>query len=252
MVVLITGAGSGIGRHLAVRFAQAGAKVAVADLNGAAAESVTQEIGESAIAIAMDVTSESQVDAGVGKAVAAFGGIDVLISNAGIQHIAAFADFAFEDWRRVLAVHLDGSFLASRAVFRHMLERGRGGSILIMGSIHSHLASPLKAAYITAKHGLAGLVKAIAREGGEHGIRSYLLCPGFVDTPLMRNQIPLQAARLNLPEEEVVRTVMLGSTVDGEFTTVNELADVALFLASFPTGALTGQAFVVSHGADMR
>lgn len=251
-VVLITGAASGIGRHFSLRFAQAGARVALADQHPPTA--TTQEIaatGKDSLAVLMDVTNESDVERGVAQVIEHYGTIDVLISNAGIQHISAFTDLSLEDWQKVLAVHLEGTFLTARAVFRHLVQQGKGGSILTMGSIHSHLASPLKAPYIAAKHGLAGLAKSLAVEGGSHGIRSYLICPGFVDTPLVRDQIPLQAARLQITEQEVVRNVMLRNTVDGQFTTVEELADVALFLAAFPTNALTGQAFIVSHGADM-
>jgi 3-hydroxybutyrate dehydrogenase len=253
-VTLITGAGSGIGRHFALRFASEGAHVAAADLNAEAVDETVRAItaaGGKAIAIQMDVTSESSVEEGMGKIRSQLGSVEVLIANAGIQHISPFADFPLADWKRVMEVNVDGVFLTARAVFQDRVRQKKPGSILIMGSIHSHIASDLKAAYITAKHGVAGLARSIAREGGPHDIRCYLICPGFVDTPLVRQQIPLQAERLGKTEEEIVRNVMLGNTVDGKFTTVEELAQVALFLANFPTGALTGQAFVVSHGADM-
>jgi 3-hydroxybutyrate dehydrogenase len=117
-----------------------------------------------------------------------------------------------------------------------------------MGSVHSKEASPLKSAYVTAKHGLLGLARVITKEGAEHGVRANVICPGFVRTPLVDKQIPEQAKALGISEEEVIKKVMLGKTVDGEFTTIDDVAEVALFFASFLTNALTGQSLVVSHG----
>ena len=253
-VVLITGAGSGIGRHMAIRFAQAGAGVAIVDLDWPAARLLAGQLAEdgyNAASFRADVRLEEDVETCVNDVVERFGTIDTAICNAGIQRISPFEDFSLEAWRQVIGVHVDGSFLTARAMFRRLRAQNKAGSIIVIGSIHSHLAAPFKSAYVTAKHGLAGLVRSIAREGGAHNIRAYLLCPGFVDTPLVRAQIPDLSRQLNLSEDEVIRSVMLGGTVDGQFTTVDELADVALFLANFPSNALTGQTFVVSHGADM-
>jgi 3-hydroxybutyrate dehydrogenase len=122
------------------------------------------------------------------------------------------------------------------------------GSIIFMGSVHSKEASPLKSAYVTAKHGLIGLNKVIAKEGAAHGVRSNVICPGFVKTPLVEKQIPEQAKTLGISEDDVVKKIMLGGTVDGQFTTVDDVAQIALLFASFPTNALTGQSLVVSHG----
>jgi len=129
-----------------------------------------------------------------------------------------------------------------------MKESGNGGSVIMMGSAHSKVASPLKAPYVTAKHGLLGLARVIAVEGAAYGVRSNVICPGFVRTPLVEKQIPEQARDLGITEEEVVKNVMLKDTVDGEFSTVNDIAETAVFLAAFPTNALTGQSIVVSHG----
>jgi len=120
--------------------------------------------------------------------------------------------------------------------------------VIYMGSVHSKEASPLKSAYVTAKHGLLGLARVISKEGGEHGVRANVICPGFVKTPLVEKQIPEQAKDLGISEEEVVKNIMLGGTVDTEFTTVDDVAEVALLFAGFPTNALTGQSLVVSHG----
>jgi 3-hydroxybutyrate dehydrogenase len=132
-----------------------------------------------------------------------------------------------------------------------MYAQGRGGSIIYIGSVHSKEASVLKAAYVTAKHGLAGLAKVVAKEGAEHGVRSNIICPGYVRTPLVEKQIPEQAKKLGISETDVVKTVMLKETVDGQFTTLDDVARIAVFLADFPTNALTGQSIIVSHGWHM-
>lgn len=254
-VAIVTGAASGIGNEIARAFAREGAKVCIADLNLDAANAAASEIaGEygSAVAVAMDVTDEQQVEAGVARVIDKCGGIDVLVSNAGIQHIAPVVDLALADWKKLLAIHLDGAFLTTRACLRHMYRTGRGGSILYMGSVHSKEASPLKAPYVTAKHGLVGLCKAVAREGARYGVRSNVICPGFVRTPLVNKQIPEQAKELGISEQEVIKNVMLKETVDGEFTATEDVAEVAVFLASFPSNALTGQSIVVSHGWFMQ
>jgi 3-hydroxybutyrate dehydrogenase len=244
---LITGAAGGIGKAIAKRFIAAGAKVAIADLKGDAARTTVTDLGPSAYAIEMDVTDEASVNAGIAQAITHFGKLDILVSNAGVQIVHKAEDFPFADWKRMMAIHLDGAFLTTKAVLPHMYERG-SGSIILMGSVHSKEASPLKSAYVTAKHGLLGLNKVLAKEGGKHGVRSNVICPGFVRTPLVEKQIPEQAAHLGISEEEVVKKLMLGGTVDGEFTTLEDVAEVALLFASFPTNALTGQSLIVSHG----
>lgn len=254
-VAIVTGAASGIGKHIAHAFAREGARVCIADLNLDAAQTAATEIekeGGKAMAVAMDVTDEQAVDAGVAEVVKTYGSIDVLISNAGIQHIASIVELSLDNWRKVMAIHVDGAFLTTRACLRHMYKSNRGGSIIYMGSVHSKLASPLKAPYVTAKHGLLGLCKAVAKEGARYGVRANVICPGFVRTPLVDRQIPEQAKELGISEEEVIKNVMLKDTVDGEFTTTADVAELAVFLASFPTNALTGQSVVVSHGWYMQ
>ncbi len=254
-VAVITGAASGIGKDIAKVFLDAGAKVAIADLNLEAANATAAEFdpsGANAMGVAMDVTHEDQVDAGIEAVAAKFGGIDVLVSNAGIQIVAPVDQFKFDDWKKLLAIHLDGAFLTTRACLKHMYAQGRGGSVIYMGSVHSKEASKLKAPYVTAKHGLVGLAKVVAKEGAEHGVRANVICPGFVRTPLVEKQIPEQAKELGISEDEVIKNVMLKETVDGEFTTVDDVAQTALFLAAFPTNALTGQSIVVSHGWFMQ
>lgn len=254
-VAYITGSASGIGKEIAIIYAQEGAKIVIADLNKDAAESTAAELraaGHQAVGVAVDVTDEAQVDASVEQAVAAFGGIDILVSNAGIQIVHPVEEFSFADWKKMLAIHLDGAFLTTRACLKHMYAQGRGGSVIYMGSVHSKEASVLKAPYVTAKHGLIGLAKTVAKEGAKHGVRANVICPGFVRTPLVEKQIPEQAKTLGITEEQVVKNVMLKETVDGEFTTTEDVARVALFFAGFPTNALTGQSIVVSHGWFMQ
>lgn len=250
-VAVITGAASGIGKEIALVYAREGAKIAIADLNLEQAQKAADEIkalGAEAMAVAMDVTNEEQVNAGIDKVAAQFGSIDVLVSNAGIQIIDAVDELAFSDWKKMLAIHLDGAFLTTRATLKHMYAAGKGGSVIYMGSVHSKEASVLKAPYVTAKHGLLGLCKVVAKEGAAHNVRANVICPGFVRTPLVDKQIPEQAKELGISEEDVIKKVMLKDTVDGEFTTTDDVAETALFFASFASNALTGQSLVVSHG----
>ncbi|HKW81958.1 MAG TPA: 3-hydroxybutyrate dehydrogenase [Casimicrobiaceae bacterium] len=252
---IVTGAASGIGRAIALAFAREGCKVAIADLDRKSADQVATEIrgaGGRATAVAMDVTDERAVGAGVAATIAEFGGVDILVSNAGIQIVHPLEDFSFGEWKKMMAIHLDGAFLTTRACLPHMYASGRGGSIIYMGSVMSKSSALLKAPYVTAKHGLIGLAKVVAREGARHGVRANVICPGFVRTPLMEKQIPEQAKTLGISEDDVVKKIMLKDTVDGEFTSLQDVAEVALLFASFPSNALTGQSMVVSHGWFMQ
>jgi 3-hydroxybutyrate dehydrogenase len=249
---IITGAASGIGESIAHAFAAEGGRVCVADLDRTGAGRVAAALGPQAFAVRMDVTDEAEVETGVAAADARFDGIDVLVSNAGLQHLDSIAEVSFADWKRILAVHLDGGFLTARACLRRMIARRRGGTLILMGSVHSKEASVHKGPYVAAKHGLLGLTRVLAKEGAAHGVRANLICPGFVLTPLVERQIPQIARERGLSEAAVVKEVMLGSTVDGEFTTAADVAEVAVFLAAFPSNALTGQSIVVSHGWHMQ
>ncbi len=254
-IAVVTGAASGIGKEIATRYAQEGAKVVIADLMIDAAKATAAEfvsLGSTAMAVAMDVTKEDEVNAGIESVVAAWGGVDILVSNAGIQIVHPIEEFPFADWKKMLAIHLDGAFLTTKACLPHMYKSGRGSSVIYMGSVHSKEASVLKSAYVTAKHGLIGLAKTVSKEGAKHNVRANVICPGFVRTPLVDKQIPEQAKELGISEEEVIKNVMLKDTVDGEFTTVADVAEVALLFAAFPSNALTGQSLVVSHGWFMQ
>ncbi|MGF6664950.1 3-hydroxybutyrate dehydrogenase [Paraburkholderia atlantica] len=250
-VAVVTGAASGIGKQIALTLSAAGAAVAIADLNQDGANAVADEIrkgGGKAIGVAMDVTSEDAVNQGIDKVAEEFGSIDILVSNAGIQIVNPIENYSFSDWKKMQAIHVDGAFLTTKAALKHMYKDNRGGVVIYMGSVHSHLASPLKSAYVTAKHALLGLSRVLAKEGAAHNVRSHVVCPGFVRTPLVDKQIPEQAKEFGISEEEVIKRVMLGGTVDGIFTTVEDVAQTVLFLSTFPSAALTGQSFVVSHG----
>ncbi|MBP9742497.1 MAG: 3-hydroxybutyrate dehydrogenase [Burkholderiales bacterium] len=251
-VAIVTGSASGIGRGIAEKFAKAGSTVVIADLNLASAENVAKEIKNQyaveTLAVAMDVANEEQVNSGVDAVVAKFGKVDILVSNAGIQTISPIVDFDFGAWKRLFDIHVNGAFLTTKACMKKMIEKKNGGRIIVIGSVHSFEASKNKAAYVTAKHGLLGLVRSIAKEGAQHNISSNLIAPGFVRTPLVEKQIPEQAKTLGITEDEVIKKVMLGDTVDGEFTTVDDIANVALFFAGFETNALTGQSLIASHG----
>src|SRR5271157_3795659 len=252
---IITGAASGIGKAIAIRFAGEGAKVAIADLKKDAADATAREIRAGkgiALGLAMDVSDEEAVNSGVAAMIAEFGGVDILVSNAGIQIVHPIEEFPFAEWKKMLAIHLDGAFLTTKACLPHMYKSGRGGSVIYMGSVHSKEASLLKAPYVTAKHGLIGLCKVVAKEGAKHGVRANVICPGFVRTPLVDKQIPEQAKALGISEQEVIKNIMLKDTVDGEFTTLEDVAEVALFCAAFPSNAMTGQSFIVSHGWCMQ
>lgn len=254
-VAIVTGSASGIGKAIAHTYATEGAKVVIADLNADQAESTAKAFRDSglqAMAVAMDVTNEQQVNAGIDKVIKTYDYIDILVSNAGIQHIAPIDELELTDWKRMLAIHLDGAFLTTKACLRYMYQRGKGGSIIYMGSVHSKEASVLKAPYVTAKHGLVGLCKTVAKEGIKHGVRANVICPGFVRTPLVAKQIPEQAKDLGISEEDVVKKVMLKDTIDGEFTTVEDVAQIALLFAAFDSNALTGQSLLVSHGWFMQ
>jgi 3-hydroxybutyrate dehydrogenase len=249
-VAIVTGAASGIGKEIALRFAAEGGVPVIADLNFDAADATAREIkaqGPDAFAVAMNVADEAAVEKGVADTMAKYGRIDLLVSNAGIQIVKPIVDFPFADWKRLLAIHLDGAFLTTKACLKHMYK-AKSGSIVYMGSVHSKEASVLKAPYVTAKHGLLGLCRVVAKEGAQYNVRANVVCPGFVRTPLVDKQIPEQAKELGISEEDVIKHVMLKDTVDGEFTTTKDVAEAVLFLAGFETNALTGQSLVVSHG----
>src|SRR4030095_13774112 len=240
-VAIVTGAASGIGKKIALTYAREGARVAIADMNRDAAEATANEIRSAdgqAMGVTMDVTDEAAVNDGIAAVVKAFGGVDILVSNAGIQIVHPLEEFSYAEWKKMLAIHVDGAFLTTRACLPHMYKSGRGGSVIYMGSVHSKEASQLKAPYVAAKHALIGLAKVIAKEGAKHKVRANVICPGFVRTPLVEKQIPEQAKQFGISEDDVIRKIMLKDTVDGEFTTFEDVAEVALLVAGVPGATL--------------
>jgi 3-hydroxybutyrate dehydrogenase len=258
-VAIVTGAASGIGKQVALRLAAEGAIPIIADLNLDAAEATAKEIkalhkdkgGADSFAVAMNVTDEAQVEKGIADTMARYGKIDILVSNAGIQIVKPLVDFPFADWKKLLSIHLDGAFLTTKACLKHMYA-AKYGRVVYMGSVHSKEASKLKAPYVTAKHGLIGLAKVLAKEGAEYNVSANVVCPGFVRTPLVDKQIPEQAKEFNISEDDVIKRIMLKDTVDGQFTTTDEVADAVLYFAGASSTALTGQSMVVSHGWFMQ
>ena len=251
-VALITGAASGIGHAIAKRYLEADGRVVIADLDPAKALQAASELGnkKAVIGIRMDVSNEEEVNAGVDQAAATFGTLDVLVTNAGIQVVRPIEELPYAEWKKMLAIHLDGAFLTTKACIKYMYKQ-QSGALIYMGSVHSHEASPLKCAYVAAKHGILGLARTMAKEGAKHNVRANVICPGFVMTPLVQKQIPEQAKELGISEERVVKEVMLRETVDKEFTCVEDIAEIALLLAAFKTNALTGESMIVSHGWHM-
>lgn len=255
-VALVTGAAAGLGKAIAERFAKEKMNCVIADLDLTKAQEVAtvieQQYGVDTLALAMDVSDKAQVEQGFQAVHDKWARLDVLVNNAGIQIIASIVDFDFAAWQKMLAIHLSGSFLTTQAAMRMMKQQTTGGSLLYIGSVHSYEASLEKSAYVAAKHGLLGLMRAAAKEGAPFHIKSNLVAPGFVKTALVEKQIPEQAKALGISEEEVVKRVMLGHTLDGQFTTLEEVAETCLFLANFEGLALTGQSLPVTHGWHMQ
>lgn len=239
---LVTCGASGIGAACARAFAAAGAHVTVADLDGQAAEALAAEIGGTAWAVDLadtaaleDLTLET----------------DVLVNNAGIQRIAPIAEFDPDTWRFMHRLMLESPFLLIRAAMPGMIERGFG-RIINISSAHGLRASAYKSAYVAAKHGLEGLSKVTALEGGEHGITSNCLNPGYVRTPLVEKQIADQAARHGIPESEVITQIMLTESAIPRLTEPEEVASLATWLASDHSGMVTGASYTMDGGWTAR
>ncbi|WP_134702010.1 3-hydroxybutyrate dehydrogenase [Ammoniphilus sp. YIM 78166] len=249
-VVFITGAASGIGLEIATSFAQEGAKVVISDLNEKnAIESASRlrELGLEALAVGCNVTDEDQIQAAIQQTMAKYGRLDVLINNAGLQYVSPLEDFPTEKFELLVKVMLTAPFIAIKHAFPVMKNQGFG-RVINMASINGLVGFAGKAAYNSAKHGVIGLTKVAALEGAGNGITVNAICPGYVDTPLVRNQLADLAATRNVPLEKVLAEVIYPLVPQKRLLQVQEIADYALFLASDKAGGITGQAAVIDGG----
>ncbi|MBO9131159.1 3-hydroxybutyrate dehydrogenase [Bacillus sp. 165] len=249
-VALITGAASGIGLEIARQFANEGAKVVISDLNreaGKAAAEQLEEEGHEAIAVVCDVTNEYQVQSSFEAVLNKFGRLDVLVNNAGLQYVSPIEDFPTEKFELLIKVMLTAPFVAIKHAFPIMKQQGYG-RIINMASINGLIGFAGKAAYNSAKHGVIGLTKVAALEGAVHGITVNALCPGYVDTPLVQNQLADLAKTRNVPLESVLEQVIYPLVPQQRLLSVKEIADYAVFLASEKAKGITGQAAVLDGG----
>jgi 3-hydroxybutyrate dehydrogenase len=242
-VAIITGAASGIGLSVALRLREMGYAPVCWDL-------IAPEAKYDLPSMICDVSREESVRDAYKKVRSDFGPCAVLVNNCGLQHLSPIEDFSLEKWNLLIGVMLTGTFLCSREVFADMKTAGHG-RIINISSIHGKVASPFKAAYVAAKHGVLGLAKVLALEGAEHGITVNSLCPGFVDTPLMRNQVAAQMKLNNLSEDEVLREVFLKTQNIKQLTSPAQIADMVAFLASESASTITGEAMNISGGWGM-
>jgi 3-hydroxybutyrate dehydrogenase len=249
---LITGSTSGIGLGIAEAFGAAGANLVVNGFGDAQEierlrDDLARRHGVKVIYDGADMSRPEQIAAMVARAVEAFGAVDVLVNNAGIQHVAPVDDFPVAKWDAILAINLSSNFHAIRAALPAMKKRG-WGRIINVASAHALVASPFKSAYVATKHGVAGLTKTVALEVAESGITVNAICPGYVLTPLVRKQIPDTAKARGISEEEVVKNVLLAAQPTKKFVTVEQVAAFATFLASDAAASITGAVLPIEGG----
>jgi 3-hydroxybutyrate dehydrogenase len=249
-IAFVTGAGSGIGLQIAEDFAGEGARVCLADLDGRAAEAAARDIvgrGGQALGVQCDVTSEAQLTAAIDKSATTWGRIDILVNNAGLQFVSPLEEFPTEKFELLLRVMLFAPFMATKRVFP-IMKRERYGRIINMASINGLVGFAGKAAYNSAKHGVIGLTRVAALEGAAHGITVNALCPGYVDTALVRNQLADLARIRNVPLDRVLEEVIYPLVPIRRLLSTKEISDYALFLAGEKSGGITGQAVVIDGG----
>lgn len=253
-VAVITGAGSGIGYAIAKSFAAAGANFVIADLDVAAGERARSELQGLGVAgefVAADVSKSTDVRRLIETAAGRFGRIDILVNNAGLQHISPIVDFPEDRWNHLIGVMLTGTFLCSKYALPHMI-RQKWGRVINIASLHGKVASPFKAAYIAAKHGVLGFTKVTALEVGEHNITANAICPAYVRTPLVDRQIDEQALRHGISREDVVRKIMTEPAAIHRLLDPEEVASLALYLCSDGAAGITGAALDMDLGWTAR
>ncbi|TMU85979.1 3-hydroxybutyrate dehydrogenase [Bacillus sp. BHET2] len=249
-VVFITGAAQGIGYEIGKEFAAAGAKVVLTDLQEDAVHKASESLNEEgfeALGIKCDVTSEIELKEAIKKAVDYYGKLDVLINNAGLQYVSHIEGFPTEKFELLLKVMLTAPFVAIKHALPHMKKQGNG-RIINMASINGLVGFSGKAAYNSAKHGVIGLTKVAALETAEHGITVNAVCPGYVDTPLVRNQLGDLAKTRNIPLDKVIEEVIYPLVPQKRLLDVKEIADYTMFLCSEAAKGITGQAVVLDGG----
>ena len=248
--VLITGSTSGIGFAIAAEFAKAGYNLVLHGLEPEGPEIAARMAREFPMRTAFsgaDLLRPEEVTGLIQHGIRCFGAIDVLVNNAGIQHVAPLEEFPEEAWNRILGVNLTAAFLTCKAVWPGMKAAG-GGRIIQIASVHGLVASPFKSAYVASKHGLLGLTKTLALEGAELGITVNAICPGYVKTPLVEKQVAAQARNHRIPEEQVVREILLAKQPVHEFVPAESIGALAVFLASDQARLITGAALPVDGG----
>ena len=248
-VAIVTGAASGIGLACAERLAADGMKVVLADLNEKAGAEHAKRLGGSFVAA--DLSAREGCRRLVDAALKAYGTVHVLVNNAGYQHVSPIEDFPEEQWERMVALMLTAPFLLTRYCWPAM-KKQKWGRVVNIGSIHALIASPFKVGYIAAKHGLVGLTRTAALEGGEHGITVNAICPAYVRTPLVDGQIADQAKANAMSPDEVIEKVMLAPAAVKRLIEPREVADFVAYLCTEPAGTITGAALAMDLGWTAR
>jgi 3-hydroxybutyrate dehydrogenase len=244
-VAVVTGAASGIGLAVSESLAGDGYQVVMADVNEVSGKAEAERIG--AHFVKVDLTDAEACKALIDEAVSQFGSVDVLVNNAGIQHVSPIEDFPVEKWNFIISLMLTAPFLLIKYSWPHMKEKG-WGRVININSVHGLRASEFKSAYISAKHGMTGLTKTTALEGGPLGITVNSICPAYVRTPLVDNQIDDQAKTHGIPREEVIEKIMLKKAAVKRMIEPSEIGQAVLYLCSDAASCMTGSAFTIDCG----
>jgi 3-hydroxybutyrate dehydrogenase len=251
-VVLVTGSTSGIGLGIAEAFARSGARIILNGLGAAEEIQAIQDRLSSTYGVpvsfeAADMSQASEIEAMMARIEAQYGGVDILVNNAGIQYVSPIESFPVEKWNAIIAINLTASFHTVRLALPSMKKK-KWGRIINIASAHALVASPFKSAYVAAKHGIAGLTKTVALEVAEEGITMNAICPGYVMTPLVEKQIPDTAKARGLTEEQVIHDVLLAAQPTKAFVKVEQVAELALYLASDLAASTTGAIIPIDGG----